>query len=81
MNKVWDVSRPKKHINKVEQHRVSSENLIAVLFSRGVDIQTIFGQYYAMEEMGNHGVTLTVADAEIAGLASLPNKPLPRQPF
>jgi len=73
-----------------------SAGLIATLYIRGVTIKEIFGQYYEYEshrdavddelfgndEDGQHGAPpLTVADAELAGLASLPPTPLHRQPF
>lgn len=70
--------------------------LITELHDRGVSIQDVFAQYYAMEaaedahsdelfgndEQGQHGKPLTVGDAELAGLTpQLPNQPLETQPF
>lgn len=74
---------------------VSDEVLIATLFIRGVSIKDIFARYYEYQAMsdavddeihgndeeGQHGQQLTVGDAELAGVASLPDKPVARQPF
>lgn len=73
---------------------VETETLIATLYIRGVSIEDIFGRYYEYEahadarddelfgndEEGQHG-RLTVGDAELAGLANLPETPLDRPPF
>ena len=92
MKPIQDVVPPKKkHLKNFQ-----TETLIEELWDRGVDIQRIFGQFYALEEMANHrsdlvfgndedgqhGIPpLTVGDVELAGLTSLPNQPIPRQPF
>lgn len=75
---------------------ISTEVMIATLYIRGVTIEDIFGKYYTFEEMGGavddeifgndeegqHGrPRLTVGDAQLAGLASLPDTPSERQPF
>ena len=74
---------------------VSNETLIATLFIRGVSIKDIFGRYYEYQELndavddeihgndeeGQHGAQLTVGDAELAGVARLPETPQERQPF
>lgn len=73
--------------------RHSSESLIVALYRRGVSIEEIFGIFYALEESdserddaifgsseeGNHGATLTVGDAQLAG--GITPKPGERQPF
>lgn len=75
--------------------RCRTDKLIAELHHRGITIEDIFGQYYAMEaiadarddeifgndEEGQHGAVLTVGDVHLAGLANLPDKPTTRQPF
>lgn len=76
--------------------RFTSDTLINELWRRGVPIHHIFGRYYELEaitdaieddtfgsdERGQHGrPKLTVADAELAGVAALPDKPSNRQPF
>lgn len=73
-----------------------SATLIATLYIRGVTIEDIFGRYYELEaqadaradeifgndEEGQHGrKPLTVGDAQLAGLATLPSKPQARQTF
>ncbi len=74
MGKVRDVSSP--------THTLTNEQLINMLHERGVTIEQIFGQYYAIEEMGNaQWELLTVGDVELAGLATQPDTPINRQPF
>ncbi|MGK2896073.1 MAG: hypothetical protein ACSLEY_00510 [Candidatus Saccharimonadales bacterium] len=74
---------------------VAVEWMVNELHERGVTIEDIFGMYYAIEanadarderifgndEEGQHGRVLTVGDAQLAGLATLPDKPVPKQPF
>lgn len=76
--------------------KLRTDVMVSELYRRGVTIEEIFRQYYALEEMasarddtifgndedGQHGrPPLTVADAELAGFTRLPDKPLPKQPF
>lgn len=76
--------------------RLSTDKLMNELWERGVTIQEVFGRFYELEaivdarydevfgsdEAGQHGrPQLTVADAELAGLASVPDQPIDRQPF
>ncbi len=66
-------------------YTTTSSRMIATLYKRGVTIEQIFGQYYAMEEMANarddeifgndeegqHGrPVLTVGDARLAGFGT-----------
>lgn len=74
---------------------IPTEELVATLYIRGVSIEDIFGKYYEYEEHtsarddelfgndeeGQHGAQLTVGDAQLAGLANLPDTPKERQPF
>lgn len=70
---------------------VETEAIITELYCRGVTIQDIFAQYYAMEEMGNalndqifgsdeaglHGnQVMTVADAQLITPEPKPKRPL-----
>ena len=48
---------------------ICDEVLISELHRRGVTIETIFGQYYALDEMASHS-TLTVGDARLAGFGT-----------
>lgn len=57
---------------------VTTDNLVEELYRRGVTISDIFSTYYALDAQGDN---LTVGDVELAGLASLPEVPNPRQPF
>ncbi len=73
---------------------LTNEQLVDELHKRGVGIDRVFAQFYAIEAMstgkdweingdgeeGQHGRPLTVGDVELAGLAELPETPNPR-PF
>lgn len=80
MGKVWDVTKPPRSFRQA-----TTEELITELFNRGTSIETIFGQFYALEEMasnrddelfgndeeGRHGrAPLTVGDARLAGFGT-----------
>lgn len=41
---------------------LSDEELISELYKRGVDIPTVFGRYYELDE----GTSLTIGDAQLA---------------
>lgn len=77
---------------------VDTDVIVTELAMRGVTVRDIFGMYYALEEMasahsdqvfgndedGLHGnmQPITVEDAELAGVAILPDEPnLNPQPF
>ena len=76
-------------------YTTTTGRMVATLYMRGVTIVDIFGMYYALEEQasahddkihgndedGQHGNPLTVGDAELVGLTSLPESPTDRQPF
>ena len=71
---------PEGVVEEVEASKLSTEVLITELWERRVTIKDIFGQFYALEEMANQPF-LTVEDVELAGLVSLPDEPIERQPF
>lgn len=77
MGKLIEDIKPVKH-----PFTMTNGKMIRILWERGVTIEEIFGQYYAMEEMANarddeifgndeegqHGrPPLTVGDAQLAG--------------
>lgn len=77
MGKLIEDIKPVKH-----PFTMTNGKMIRILWERGVTIEDIFGQYYAMEEMANarddeifgndeegqHGrPPLTVGDAQLAG--------------
>ena len=82
-------------VRNLVARRPTTGSLVTELHRRGVTVQDIFGMYYAIEaeadhrtdqvfgddERGQHGRQLTVGDAELAGHATLPSKPIERQPF
>lgn len=87
------LSEAQKQIDANYLLHVETEAMVTELYMRGVSIQQVFGQYYALEEMGNahsdqifgndeegqHGrLTLTVEDAL---LAAPPKTPLGQAPF
>lgn len=92
---IHDVTPPAEEHQKYEASKLSTDVMLQELYSRGISIADIFGVYYELEaiadarddalfgndEEGQHGAQLTVGDAELAGLAQLPNKPTERQPF
>ena len=66
-------SVPEEVIDTVEATKLPTAVMIYALWERGVDIQQIFGQYYALEAAaaaaGNTSqAPLTVSDAELVGL-------------
>lgn len=61
---------------------ISTDEVIHLLWKRGVGIERIFGQFYEMEEMASHQgrEPMTVADAELAGVLEA-QQPLDDRPF
>lgn len=84
METYWDIIPPRRRTKKVKVD--NTDRLITVLFIRGVSIERIFHQFYALEaqadaradeifgndEDGQHGERprLTVGDALLVGAVS-----------
>lgn len=59
--------RLKRAYEEFELSKADTRLMAKELYERGVSIRDIFGIYYELEEAGN-GRSMTVEDAELAGL-------------
>ncbi len=85
------LSEQQKQIHANYVQHVDTDILVTELAMRGVTVTDIFGMYYALEAIaaaqsdelfGNLMKPITLEDAELAGLAPLPEVPnLNPQPF